>query len=1064
MKRYLILLCSIFGSCLVANPSGQTVIEGGATFDGIGTASVTISTTADTTVITWDSFSIGTGEKVAFQRLNSTSDYYVLNKVTGGALSNIDGYLMTKEDYGHIYLINPAGITVGTNGVVVAGSFVASTLDLMGDFTPLANMEFKGSSKNSIVNSGTMQSLKNDVILIGYRIVNNGTLTGCDTVALGAGVDIVLKPADNDRVFIQTSAPADSGTGITSSGFINGEGVVLKADGNPYTLAINHTGTINVTACNSVDGRVKLIADPLSLCKGAVEISGTIQRSVVTGSGSDITINGITIAIKSGAKIDASGANGGGNITIGSDASCPTTNIYVDANAQILSNATSSGSGGTIGLWAKNSLLDLGAISSTGISNGGNVNLLCPGYLGVNGIVNVGVASGGIMGLATFGTSSIDVGGSANYGANFAPPSYGISNVNSIITKSALETALGYGNVTIVADGTALEGDMDIVDNITWSSGSQLTLIAENEIQVNKYVTMTGSVTNTKEVLTILTPILNIGKENGTSSGPTGFLLTSGSIRVIAPNSINLYGGKLDGSFARLSTLDGNQSILFGSEFGLQSGAANGANAEMRGTNITINTQSNGIGNMLVEANDCSKAFIDGDTIAIGASLQLNNLQITAGCCSSSNEAYIGSLTKGSTITISLFGDLSMFGGSSGSSNRASIISSGGISRTINITAMDIHLVGGSAGTSNQARIASIGNLGIVWISTGKDLLVTGGSSVLGTSYITGTQTTFTTGRDAIISGGSSNLSGAYIEGTAQVAGWVTRHLIVQGGSAPLADAEIRTATGNVNLDALSNEAHFMFKGGSIAGANNASGRAYVAKNGNIFIGTVAPPTYLNLTGGASGDEPTAELWVKGNGSIVAKTTADITYLGGGSGSKTHAAAHIDGTGNITHVAGRDVIMTTGSQSNAHTFMEAANGTVNVQASRDLSMTGHCTIPNKTYLQSNGSGGAVNVSVGRDITQRGWTYMAVSDPNGQLNLSYGEDHLLLDCSTLIIGGKVVAPLPPAPVIVPPVFPRDQYYKYAFLYELFYRMRYFKCYDWFLFKNSSFWESTDYTDP
>ena len=206
MARFFNYLGLVLTSCLVANPNGPTVVEGGATFSGLGTSSVTVNSTAPITAINWNQFSIANGEMVAFQRTGSSGDYYVLNTVTGGSASSINGTLLTTGSAnGHIYLVNSAGITIGATGRVIAGSFLASTLDLVGSFDPLNNMEFRGSSQNAVTTAygGTVRSLTGDVTFIGYRVVNGGSVNACDTAAFAAGYDVILKPADTERVFIQ---------------------------------------------------------------------------------------------------------------------------------------------------------------------------------------------------------------------------------------------------------------------------------------------------------------------------------------------------------------------------------------------------------------------------------------------------------------------------------------------------------------------------------------------------------------------------------------------------------------------------------------------------------------------------------------------------------------------------------------------------------------------------------------------------------------------------------------------------------------------------------------------
>ena len=77
-----------------------------------------ITSTAVNNVMNWQTFSIASGETVAFDANN------YLNLVRGVAKSEISGALTGK---GNIYLINPNGILFGSTAQVNVGNLVAST-------------------------------------------------------------------------------------------------------------------------------------------------------------------------------------------------------------------------------------------------------------------------------------------------------------------------------------------------------------------------------------------------------------------------------------------------------------------------------------------------------------------------------------------------------------------------------------------------------------------------------------------------------------------------------------------------------------------------------------------------------------------------------------------------------------------------------------------------------------------------------------------------------------------------------------------------------------------------
>ncbi|MFP3786697.1 filamentous hemagglutinin, partial [Burkholderia sp. SIMBA_024] len=83
--------------------------------------------------------------------------------------------------------------------VTTGGSFVASTLDVSNeDFLNGGDLTFEGDSQAGVTNLGTVPSAHGDVVLLGQRVVNQGSLVaGQGMVGLGAGQRILLREEGN---------------------------------------------------------------------------------------------------------------------------------------------------------------------------------------------------------------------------------------------------------------------------------------------------------------------------------------------------------------------------------------------------------------------------------------------------------------------------------------------------------------------------------------------------------------------------------------------------------------------------------------------------------------------------------------------------------------------------------------------------------------------------------------------------------------------------------------------------------------------------------------------------
>jgi len=113
----------------LAGPNGGTVVGGGATIQGQGSARCTINQSSQNAIINWSTFNIGKNETTTFNQPNSTS--IALNRVIGGqGPSYLDGALTAN---GRVFVVNGDGIVFGPHSSINTAGFLATTNDIRND-------------------------------------------------------------------------------------------------------------------------------------------------------------------------------------------------------------------------------------------------------------------------------------------------------------------------------------------------------------------------------------------------------------------------------------------------------------------------------------------------------------------------------------------------------------------------------------------------------------------------------------------------------------------------------------------------------------------------------------------------------------------------------------------------------------------------------------------------------------------------------------------------------------------------------------------------------------------
>jgi filamentous hemagglutinin family protein len=187
-----------------ALPTGGEVAAGSAVIGAASPTRLTVTQTSARAILNWKSFSVGDGASVRFDNGRGAT----LNRVTGGDLSKIDGRLSAS---GSVYLINPAGVIVGNNGVIsTGGTFLASSLDLPdASFMSGGALTFSGSGDAGVVNLGRITATSGD---IAWRLLESFDMDGVivDITLPGIqGIDLIPFAAARGSAIIAISGHHD---------------------------------------------------------------------------------------------------------------------------------------------------------------------------------------------------------------------------------------------------------------------------------------------------------------------------------------------------------------------------------------------------------------------------------------------------------------------------------------------------------------------------------------------------------------------------------------------------------------------------------------------------------------------------------------------------------------------------------------------------------------------------------------------------------------------------------------------------------------------------------------
>ncbi|MFG1422819.1 MBG domain-containing protein [Roseixanthobacter liquoris] len=568
-----------------ALPTGGSVSSGQAAISSSSGSSMLITQGSRTAIINWGSFSIGAGNSVRFENGAGAT----LNRVTGLSRSQIDGVLSAT---GSVYLVNPNGITVGPGGqVTTGGSFVASTHDVSdAAFHAGGAMTFRGSSKASVINYGTIGALGGDVALIARKVENAGTITAPNgTVGLAAGYEVLVRDAAlSDGKFVVKVGGAH--TEAKTSGVIKAAEVELKANGgNVYALAGNTHSLTKATGVASKGGRIFLTAGAggtvtatqkmvarstptggrakggeIRVSGGKVTIAGKLDARGEGDKGGTIVATAREIELAAGADLDVSGSAGGlvlvgGDYQGGKDAATKylsetvanAETVTVAPGARIRADGT-QGAGGQVVVWSDSHTSFQGSLSATGAGTaaGGDAEVSGKAVLDFRGTADLR-SEGGSFGTLLLDPYDLTISAGTSSGMS----GFDAGADNSILNVTTLTAALAGANVVVTTGSNGSQaGNITVATPIAWSANSVLTLTAADSILINADITATGATAGVA---------LNFGGNyslnNGarvTLSGASASFTTNGSAYTLIHDATGLQAMGTSGLYALGNDID----------------------------------------------------------------------------------------------------------------------------------------------------------------------------------------------------------------------------------------------------------------------------------------------------------------------------------------------------------------------------------------------------------------------------------------------------------------------------------------------------------------------------
>ena len=758
--------------------------------------------------------------------LSNPQTQNILARINGGNPSLINGLLQVTGGNSNLFLMNPAGIVFGQGASLnVPASFTATTANQIGlgnnqYFSAIGNNNYAALTGNpdsflftttqagSIVNAGNLAvGSGQNLSLIAGNTINTGRLS-----APGGEIQVLAVPGTNR---VRLSQPGQ----VLSLEIVPPVDGILRAVDLPALL----TGSDLPGIVVNPSGQVTVAGTSLPNQQGVAVASGSIDVSSSTGMGGTVQVMGDRVAALN-SRINANGATGGGTVRLGGEylggrdtGIAPALRFnsqrtLVDRDSLIRANATVTGEGGRVIIWADQNTGYFGRITGRGATGRG-------GFVEVSGKENLAfdgrVELQGFNGLG--GTLLLDP-------------------ANITIVAGAIGTGSGDGSLpSFLATAFPLPDPMTITDSAlaAISAGTAININALNTID---FQTTVNLIANGTAPITFTAPTITASAGLVTLNARGRNVVLNGTNNINAP-SLSITSTRVGANSGNIQATASTGNLIL-RDLDVSSNSGNGGNVTLNAPQGIVTT-----GNIFSYTNGTNS---NGGNVTLNASQG----SITTGTIFTHNN----NTGNGGVVNLSAQGDIA----NNGNLYTYAVTGNGGninvISNQGNAVTTGTIITNTTTGNSGIVNFTAQGNITTAAINTYVSIGNSGGANL--------------TAQGNILTGGiyspSANLgNGGATNLTAQ--GNITTGFIDSSGSGA------GNASGVININAGSLFRATVNGNGICAGVSVCSARRNGANTGAITIrhgGSTTTPFIV----GNSATNGTTGIIDAGTGNIINTT------------------------------------------------------------------------------------------------------------------------------------------------------------------------------------------------